>query len=192
MMTFSDIRRIHHHKPDLSLSEFIMIVDPPEDKEMRRVMADYFPTIKFMDPSGEITGYLALRLHPIKDSFDFRCLFYDTESNLCSIHQVKPMVCRIYPLWPKDIIEKSDYRLQHFISKPDPLKVVWKGGRCPTPWKSLCKEEIDAFLNSFTRFFKELEEYQEEASQWNAQFHGKNLEDLYSFILKPKRAFNKE
>lgn len=186
MMTFSDIRRIHRLRPDLPLDQFIMIVEPPEDNEMRRVMAEYFPTIKFIDPSGEITGYLALRLHPIEDSFDFKCLFYDLDSSLCLIHEHKPMVCRIYPLWPKDIIEKNESKLQQFLSNPDPFKVVWKGGKCPNPWKSLCKEEIDAFLNSFTQFFKELEEYYNEAELWNAQYHNKSIEELYAFILAQK------
>ncbi len=97
------------------------------------------------------------------------------------------MVCRIYPLWPQDIIEKSDSKLQQFLSNPDPFKVAWKGGRCPHPWKTLPKEEIESFLKSFTLFFKELEEYRQEVEQWNLENHDKSIEALYSFILSPKR-----
>ena len=193
MLTFEDIRRIHARKPSISLHEYVMIADPAEDEEIKRVMAEYFPTIKFSDPAGEINGYLALRIRPIQDTFDFKCYFYDLESKHCGIHVDKPIICRIYPLWLEGIIEKKDMvSIQSRLGQdPSSLKVIWKNGRCPKPWNPLSKEEIESFWKTFAQLIEELEAYSDEAGIWNDNFREKALDDLLAFIIHPKKMKNR-
>ena len=167
--------------PEIPIADYVMIIDLAKDDPLLDVLSEYSSAIKFSDVSGDIEGFLALRFHPInsndssdsdvpKDSANvqkplFRCMFIDPDTKLCRIHNRKPMICRIYPLW---------------VGKDSK---IWNNTRCLKPWKSSDPVVIQQIESSYDTFIKELEQHRVEVKRWNEQYQGKNIDDLKKFIV---------
>jgi Fe-S-cluster containining protein len=153
-------------------------------------MSEYLPTIKFMDVSGELEGYLALRLHSVENSQDFVCMFLDSESGKCTIQSFKPKVCRFYPHWPisddNNSVDSDDSskNIEKIANYEEDLKreLKWVNGRCPRPWK-LSQEETERFKQNYVTFHREIESYKRKVKIWNENYHDKGIPELLKYIF---------
>jgi Fe-S-cluster containining protein len=95
-------------------------------------------------------------------SRDGRCCMQDPDSHMCTVHDVRPFICRLYPL------EVEDDRYLKLNQRPDVI--------CPEPFP-LRPHDEQVLLHDARAFWEqELPAWEQTVARWNREHGDQSLE----------------
>ncbi|MHA1681074.1 MAG: YkgJ family cysteine cluster protein [Promethearchaeota archaeon] len=154
LITDEDVRRILAAKPSIPIEELVIFYTPA-DGYVDDSLLERYPSVKI---EGE-RCYLALRFISDDATAGRVCPFLDGASGLCTIHEFKPLICRVYPfIYDIDLLTRVD------------------NPRCPENWHPRNGNEISRLHSVLKRAYDEFNEFRKRTEKWNRR------SDCTSFI----------
>ncbi|MBN2152741.1 MAG: YkgJ family cysteine cluster protein [Candidatus Lokiarchaeota archaeon] len=145
LLTHRDVNRILARMPRLDPRELLVFFEAHDGYVDIEALGGY--------PAIELEGgpcFMGLRF--VVDELDARrhCRFLDHETNRCTIHEFKPMVCNAYPF----IVDGGSITRHRTI-------------RCKRPYHPRTPDEIAGLRATLQEAYREFGEYKDEVARWN-------------------------
>lgn len=165
LITFRDVREIVNYIPQINLINYITLYEASKEYKDYKCLSENYPLIMLKENEYIIHGYLGLRFKKINSKTTV-CPFLNDDLKSCSIHDFKPLICKIYP----QKLDKNE-------------KLIWIDGRCTQPWLPEGNHALD-LIKLIKLTLKEFKLFRLEVEEWNRDFEKKSRQNFFDFILK--------